>query len=56
MSNNHLTILHTDNGGKYTFNQFFNYLKNERTRYEFKIPKNSKQNEVAGRLHSILAY
>ena len=44
MSKNHLMIFHTDNGGKYTFKLFSNYLKNERIRYEFRIPKNSKQN------------
>ena len=50
MSNYQLQILHTDNGGKYTFNEFFNCLKNKRTRYEFMIPKNSEQNGVVGRL------
>ena len=50
MSNYRLWILHTDNGGKYTFKEISNYPKDERTRYEFRIPKYSEQNGVAGRL------
>ena len=51
MSNYQLWILHTDNGGKCTFKEFSNYLKNKGPdNYEFMIPKNSEQNGVAGRL------
>ena len=46
--------LRTDNGGKYTSTKFESYLKAERVRHEYTVPKTPEQNRVAERMNRTL--
>lgn len=49
-----LKVLHSDNGGEYTSQEFASYLKANGIRHELTVPKNPHQNGVAERLNRTL--
>ena len=49
-----LTVLQSDNGGKYTGRQLQDYLKAEGVRHELTVPKTPQQNGVAERFNCTL--
>jgi len=47
-------VFRTDNGGKYTLNDFEVYLRKEGIKHEYSIPKNPQQNGVSERMNCTL--
>ena len=46
-----LMAFRTDNGGEFTFTEFKIYLKQNRIRHEWTVPKTPEQNGVAERMN-----